>query len=329
MKKLLACLGLVMAIATTGCTLYFGPDDDWGDDDDTYTYCDETGCYWCDDYGCTPTGPNGYYCSSNYDCAAGCYCDPQSGTCVEQGYCSVNEDCPAGFVCDDRASCIPDGTNPGYCTADDQCGEGQYCDEWSGTCQYGQYCGQDAACPDGYYCDDRGVCQPLGCQDDSFCAPGCYCDENTGLCQESGYCAADAECGEGYTCDEERGTCIPTPPNPGSCAGEVVCDLAAPVCAEGQTPLIKDGCYTGECILIEDCDVPPPPPPPPACNELATEDECLAREADCAPAYTGVRCTDTNPNDGLSCTDAPQLCVCEDYYFAACVSTAPEAPPAP
>lgn len=319
MKKLLACWAL-LALSLTGCTLYLGDDDD----DDDY-YCDSTGCYYCDDYGCYPDGPY-YGCQSNYECAAGCYCDTSTGygTCVEQGFCSSNYDCPEGFVCDDRSSCIPGNSNPGYCVYDYECGPGAYCDELTGTCQPGLTCDQ-VACPSGYYCDDRAVCQPLGCVDDAACAPGCYCDETTGACVETAYCAADEECGEGYYCDEERGTCMPgVDPDRGSCNAPITCDMAEPTCPEGSTPLIKDGCYTGECEVIADCDVPPPVP---ACSELTDEESCTARVDDCDPVYTGVNCTDPNPNDGLDCTDAGANCTCEYFVFAACTDLLAPAPP--
>jgi hypothetical protein len=308
MKKLLACWAL-LALSLTGCTLYLGDDDD-----DDY-YCDSTGCYYCDDYGCYPDGPY-YGCQNNYECAAGCYCDTSTGygTCVEQGFCSSNTDCPTGYVCDDRSSCIPDGSNPGYCAYDYDCGPGSYCDELTGTCVGGQTCDQ-VACPTGYYCDDRAVCQPLGCVDDTACAPGCYCDETNGTCVETAYCDTDAECGMGSYCDEDRHTCLPgEDPNHGSCNAPITCAEPKPVCDEGSTPLIKDGCYTGLCEVIEVCDVPPPPP---ACSELTTKDACLAR-SDCDAAYTGVNCTDMNPDDGLDCSDAGSNCSCEYYVFAAC-----------
>lgn len=210
MKKLLVALGLMMAIASTGCTLYFGEDDDYGSECPPGTYLTY------DDYGpvCVPDG-GGYYCSSDYDCAGGCYCDPATGTCVEAGYCTTDADCPEGTTCDEtRSSCDPDGT-PNACDSDDDCGFGAYCDELSGSCIPSWVCDPDdpAACGTGYTCQD-GTCVPLPCDGNEDCAAGCYCDLTTGGCVESCYCTTDADAtsaGYGW-CDEERSTCMPGDP---------------------------------------------------------------------------------------------------------------------
>jgi hypothetical protein len=200
MKKLLSSLGLLLAIgaASTGCTFYFGPDDD-DDDGDYYSYCDDSGCYTCYE----PTGEcwrdgGGFGCSSDADCAAGCFCEGEEygpGYCVETGFCSSTADCAPGFVCDDRGSCVPDGS--------------------TGCETYG--------CPEGSFCAADGTCIPdtLGCDSDDDCAAACYCDETVGACVESSVCASDADCGDGLTCDEARSSCVPgedPPPPPPSCA---------------------------------------------------------------------------------------------------------------
>src|ERR1700690_2755918 len=66
-----------------------------------YTYCDATGCYTCDENGCVPRGsdPNDG-CSSDQQCQAGCYCDPNTHNCTEAGYCNQNSDCASGYTCD-------------------------------------------------------------------------------------------------------------------------------------------------------------------------------------------------------------------------------------
>src|SRR5687767_113934 len=97
MKKLITCLGLLMALSfASGCTLYFGPDDD-------------------DDWSEPPPG-TGWSCYSDYDCAAGCYCDTGYygdgsygyGECIEAGYCTSDADCGWGYQCDEsRSSCVP------------------------------------------------------------------------------------------------------------------------------------------------------------------------------------------------------------------------------
>jgi hypothetical protein len=98
-----------------------------------------------------------------------------------------------------------------------------------------------------------------------------------------GYCVAESETGD-----------------PGACTGEVTCDGLLPDCPEGTTPGIADGCYTGYCIPLEECDDLP------ACGELADETSCIER-ADCTPIYEGVNC---------DC--AGDACTCDDWIFTSC-----------
>jgi hypothetical protein len=203
MKKLLTCIGIVMAVSASGCVFYFGPDHH---DDRYYWYCDETGCWSCDSYTgeCWEDGGSSG-CQRDADCAAGCYCQESNGVCIETGFCSVNEDCADGFVCDDRASCVPE--NDGACW-ETGCPWGYYCDAWTGDCVPTTTCEDTRDCGPGYMCVE-GACVPVGCTDDDQCAAGCYCDEDTGACVETSYCDGDADCGDGLTCDEDRSTCIP------------------------------------------------------------------------------------------------------------------------
>ena len=122
-RTLLGLVGIAMLAGVAGCDLYFGPDDPY-----TYTYCDETGCYECDDYGCWGSGGGWADCTTNNQCAAGCYCDAYTSTCAEAGFCSSDADCLSGFVCDSRSSCVPPETVTTGCTSDAECGYGNYCD---------------------------------------------------------------------------------------------------------------------------------------------------------------------------------------------------------
>ena len=224
MKKLLFALGLV-ALTSTGCTLYFGEGDDgWGDDGG----CPEG--TWDDGYGGCTSG--GYYCSNDYQCAAGCWCDPASGTCIESGYCSGDAECPPGTECDEeRQSCTGNG---GACTSDADCPFGSYCDEVSGICIASWTCTSDAECGTGYSCVD-GTCVPIPCDSNDDCAAGCYCDTTTGGCIESCYCTTDAEAtgaGWGY-CDEPRNTCMP---------------------GEDPTPACEELTTSADCGAREDCE---------------------------------------------------------------------------
>jgi hypothetical protein len=253
---LLGLLGVGLALQS-GCALYY-PDERG---DGPFSYCDDTGCYECNDYECwqvSPGGGGGYYCSSNWDCAGGCYCDVwNTGTCIETGFCSSDADCWDGFVCDDRASCVPPETvPPPGCASDDECAAGCYCDEATGVCVEAGFCDSDADCPVGMACDSRSSCVPVGCTSDDQCAAGCYCDD-AGNCAESGYCTQDSDCsylGAEWTCDEARGTCIPDegappppppPPPPQGCTVDADC-TAGQICCDGE-------CKDARPDVIDEC----------------------------------------------------------------------------
>jgi hypothetical protein len=91
------------------------------------------------------------------------------------------------------------------------------------------------------------------------------------------------------------------PIDPGTCNGEVLCDSLAPLCGPGMTPGIKDGCWTGFCIPLDQCE-------PSACNQINSEALCVARQ-DCTGYYRGINC---------SCEG--NMCSCSDWLFDSCQS---------
>ncbi|MGE0870233.1 MAG: hypothetical protein AB7P03_16835 [Kofleriaceae bacterium] len=244
----------------SGCQLYFGhDDDDWDDDDDRWSYCDVDGYYECAGDDCrweSATCPD-LTCTSDADCAAGCYCSV-SGVCEEAGFCSNDEQCGDGYHCDEtRSSCVPD-----VCMSDAECDSGEYCDAATGGCS--------ASC---------------SCTDDASA-------------QQQGWAY----------CDEGRMTCMPASAG-GTCGGESTCNVAAPGCAEGEVPLILNGCYTGACQAIASCDVTP------TCEALSHESDCLARTGSCSAVYTGINCTKP---DGSACHAGDSGCTCQDFRFNSC-----------
>jgi hypothetical protein len=195
-KKLLGLLGLVLI---SGCTLYFGPDDD--NDDGARPPGGDGG------------GDGGWACGNNYDCAAGCWCDTDSGTCVENGFCTTDADCSGDLVCDDRNSCVPPNTQPPpppplTCTSDAECAAGCYCDEETQTCVESGYCTNDSECPAGQECDEtRSTCIPVpppACEDlnpttSADCtAAGCDAVFNGQNCTDMN---------TGLPCDDPSSTC--------------------------------------------------------------------------------------------------------------------------
>src|SRR5262249_31939928 len=138
------------------------------------------------------------------------------------------------------------------------------------------------------------------CAGNDACSSGCYCDmtktdPNYGQCVETGYCMKDTDCPAGYYCDEPRSTCMPgTDPNAPSCAGTIAatCSVKQPACDLGSVPLIAQGCWTGACEPLAQCDKAP------SCAVINDEKDCLARKTDCIAVYNGINC---KKPDGSSC----------------------------
>lgn len=105
------------------------------------------------------------------------------------------------------------------------------------------------------------------------------------------------------SCIGDFGFCMaePAPIDPGTCWGEVWCDIVEPVCPAGSVPGVKDGCYTGQCIALSDCE------PRATCSTLG-ENQCIDR-ADCDPLYEGVDCT----------CDASG-CACREWIYDSCAN---------
>jgi hypothetical protein len=93
--------------------------------------------------------------------------------------------------------------------------------------------------------------------------------------------------------------------DPGTCYGEVLCDGPVPECPPDTLPGVKDGCYTGFCIPVAQCESQP------ACAAIAAEMACVGR-SDCTPLYEGIDCT----CDAAGCT-------CNDWQFESCTANSP------
>lgn len=238
-----------------------------------WTYCGQDGYYECNDQDCYWRGP----------------------------------ECPAGTA---------GGSGPGFeCTDSNDCAAGCYCG--NGICEEAGFCTNDSDCGNGYECNEqRASCeptttpQPTTCTTDYDCPSGSYCEGN--VCTASCTCVTDAEAINGNYdhCNEERQTCMPGPDPDGTCTGTVTCNLGKPSCPLQQTPIIADGCYTGECVVIGSCAEKP------ACEMLSHESDCRA-DTTCGVSYTGINCR--NPSDNnASCTAGSTNCVCDSYQFASC-----------
>lgn len=304
MNKLLLCLGVAVLATSAGCEIYFGDHGHHGNDDDAVThYCEGTGdattCYTCYDTGdYQECFPDSWGCSSDEQCARGCYCDESQSVCEEAGNCAADADCGYGLECDCSGSCVPVNTGTRTCEPD-SC--------WN------------VGCPAGEVCTAEGTCvpqppPPITCTSDADCAAGCYCD--SGECVETSVCTQDSECPAGQTCDEPRMTCEPIT---GTCYSEPGLNCpAAPTCAAGELAEVgANGCYTGLCLPEASC---PDDPPAPVCADIHDWAECLAQEAAgfCHPVLIGTNCHPAgNPN--MSCAPGETNCVCETLNFNACV----------
>ena len=130
-------------------------------------YCDETGCYWCDSYGCRPVEP-----PTRAECSHGDWeCPPDRPFCTDDGYCvaecEVDGDCPAGLrclegVCVEPATPLPPNLHHGVCSGTDVCN------------------------PLTEYCSTSGCCLPLGgtscCADVDCTTTDMVCDAETHTC---------------------------------------------------------------------------------------------------------------------------------------------------
>lgn len=117
----------------------------------------------------------------------------------------------------------------------------------------------------------------------------------------------DIACGAGQfvACAAEPGGT-----DPGTCFGDVFCESEPPGCPPNSIPGRRNGCWTGACILVEQCE-----PMPVSCEAIADEETCIARP-ECEPLYEGSDCT---------CTPDGQ-CECTTWEFTGCAPASPRSP---
>ena len=233
------------------------------------------------------------------------------------------EDCPPGSDCDaffeiyfmECWGTAPTGPIYGACEGLDaySCSLHSDCiavytENWDTGGQLFSYCAPEPGttgceavdCGPGYTCEIQcypdGTCWPtcvaIGeCGDSTMCPPGTHCET---------WCTGGGDCWPGEDCPPKGcwSECVPDDPGPITCDGPVFCDSLPPGCPPNSVPGIQNGCWSGTCIPVEECDDPPPPP---SCESLGTEEECIARP-DCVPAYDGFGCT-CYPDGTCSCAE--------------------------
>jgi hypothetical protein len=210
-------------------------------------YCNDSGCYACDEDGCWPV--ENAPCRTDGQICAG------DETCTEYGcarLCTFETDCALGEKCLEAGYCGPASVDGDECTTDDDCAHGLICE--GNVCIQG--CQHDEECQDegeGWVCTACGRCAPPE-------SPTCG--------EWKTFCDTDPECGEGRVCTE-LSRCTYT------------CETTDPLCPLGQV-CIDGECADDpapaepECVFSTDCTA----------NALCTENGCLCVNSYCHPLCT-------------------------------------------
>lgn len=288
MLALLAALGTVV---WAGC----------GSGGETRYYCDSSGCYDCDAYGCSSVAPPAKKaCTGASTCPAGSVCTGAgcTTTCSDAVPCAKGEVCKAGLC--SAPSSEPDATKD--CTTKNDCGEGKAC--VAGTCEA---CGGTAGpcpctpgtaatdCAAGQVCAAGSCTSPTNtCNFSSECKSGKICAD--GQCLTS--CEASA-CADGFTCT--KGACHPTTTGTG-CSTDQQCGGATPQCVGGAC--VKACASDGECGSAEFCNQGAcalDTRPSPNCTDDAQCGGTAATPKKCVGGLCKYTCTASNPTGDQYC----------------------------
>ena len=207
----------------------------------------------------------------------------------------------------------------GGCYDDSNCATGEYCTDW-GICEWGGFCTGEDDCGVDYQCDiGRSTCEPEdpggGCDSHDDCGALERCEPDGGICVGAEPCSQDVDCSDGEYCDAVHSICLPCESGEcgeETCEGEIICSEEPPVCPEGTSPGIADGCYSGSCIADAECAAM-------ICPDLTDEDSCRARD-ECKAVYIGLDCRDP---DGGACSSGSASCECDRYEFDECAVAPP------
>lgn len=236
-------LAAIGTVAWAGC----------GSGEDTRYYCDNSGCFNCDAYGCSSVAPPTHSaCTGSASCAPGSVCTAGgcSQTCSDSVRCQQGEVCKSGL-------CAAPTVDPGPkkdCTTKADCAGGtcvagvcQACGGSAGPCP----CKAAADCSGGQACVS-GACTAAAntCKFSSECEAGKICAD--------GQCLSSCEttpCAAGFTC--AKGACEPAPGGP-ACTTAQQCGGATPQCVSGVCAQACAGdaecgggkfCDQGACVV--------------------------------------------------------------------------------
>ena len=225
---------LAVLFLSAGCHMVVGPDDG---EQSWWYFCDPTGCYPCDRYGCDIRDDS---CSGRRDCPSDSSCDPSTRSCRTDAKCQDGtcvpgkpvERCTSGSACDDGL-CL-DGAC-GACSGD--CGGGT-------TCQFNRHCGAGRVCLDGQC--TNSCTGPRDCGSGQACV-GQVCAPRSGTCVKTSECQGDAVC--------VNNTCLETCTLDGKCGNAA--DRCSAAIASTETSVqvcLPDNASSPECKLNVDCD---------------------------------------------------------------------------
>ncbi len=215
-------------------------------------------------------------------------CNDECGPCLLAEPAPLEDDPSASWAfCDGQCSFLDETT----CLGTDAC-RGIYNEAlgfeacW-GTDFTGPVPADDCTQYDANECSRRDACFAIH-------ASPCAADRDP-----TGAEAPSCELGEFISCGNED-----DPNDPGHCYAELTCDSEPPNCPADTLPGIRNGCWSGYCIPVAECERQA------SCDEIVAEASCIAR-TDCAPAYQGIDCV----CDEVGCT-------CAEHVFDSC-SAAP------
>lgn len=264
----------------------------WGsgcsDPQDRY-YCDDTGCYSCDGYGCSSVQPpSATACTGASQCATGEVCT--SAGCVKS--CQQTSDCPRGTTCNGGACTAPgsDAGTPIQCTTKTDCtgqavciaNQCQACGGTNGPCP----CSANSDCSNGDVCSGGSCTAPSNtCQFSSDCGTGKLCADGQCVagCTDSSTCGPNATCTKGV-CEPNQGT---------QCTSDAQCSGSTPKCVSGScvAACTTDAdCGTGSGNYCNEGACVPDTRPKPICSDT-DHSACNANQS-CVSGFCRYSCTD-------------------------------------
>lgn len=283
-------------------------------------YCDDTGCYSCDGYGCSMVSPPPVTPVKDGGGPVSETGSPAKDTGALA--CSKPSDCGIGKTCSEE-QCVACGSGSAGacpCTTDGECAAGQECYEKAcvtcggtgGPCP----CAKSSDCSNGDACI-AGSCEPSTsiCMFSNQCASGDVCDDGQclGTCSSS---APVVACPAGSTCT--KGACVPSPST--ACKSSTDCNSADPYCVGGVcvSACTNDSqCSTGDYCDQGACVIDTRPQP--NCTDAS---ECLSTEQ-CVGGYCRYTCTTSNEcalHDARIAYCSGGICVSESEAMPQCTT---------